>query len=142
MIQTHSLKDLSMTSSAILQLLLPVKTYSGNQQVHTLCAVQLACHIVRPADILRYLVLALHCLLIAGLYGQSTVRQVDLVSGTVLRQQALAASDFGEGLVKFGSRYCLSGSIELHAAGQQHDITVPAMLCWVWLDHQTVVQLQ
>lgn len=39
-----------------------------------------------------------------GLYGQSTVRQVDVVSGTVLRQQALAASDFGEGLVKFGSR--------------------------------------
>ncbi|DBA89734.1 hypothetical protein WJX79_003529 [Trebouxia sp. C0005] len=39
-----------------------------------------------------------------GLYGQSTVREVDLVSGSVLRQQALPASDFGEGLVKFGSR--------------------------------------
>jgi len=45
------------------------------------------------------------CLVFAGLYGQSTVREVDLVSGSVLRQQALPASDFGEGLVKFGSRY-------------------------------------
>ena len=115
MIQTHSLKDLSMTRSAILQVLLPVKRYFGNQQVHIFCAIQLACRIVRPADILRYLVLALRRLVIAGLYGQSTVRQVDLVSGTVLRQQALAASDFGEGLVKFGSRYCLTESIKLHA---------------------------
>ncbi len=49
---------------------------------------------------------AMHqCLVFAGLYGQSTVREVDLVSGGVLRQQALPASDFGEGLVKFGSRY-------------------------------------
>ena len=49
---------------------------------------------------------AMHqCLVFAGLYGQSTVREVDLVSGSVLRQQALPASDFGEGLVKFGSRY-------------------------------------
>ena len=45
------------------------------------------------------------CLVFVGLYGQSTVREVDLVSGSVLRQQALPASDFGEGLVKFGSRY-------------------------------------
>lgn len=49
---------------------------------------------------------AMHqCLVFAGLYGSSTVREVDLVSGSVLRQQALPASDFGEGLVKFGSRY-------------------------------------
>lgn len=39
-----------------------------------------------------------------GLYGQSTVREVDVVSGRVLRSQALPASDFGEGLVKLGSR--------------------------------------
>ena len=44
------------------------------------------------------------CLMFAGLYGQSTVREVDLLSGSILRQQALPASDFGEGLVKFGSR--------------------------------------
>ena len=42
--------------------------------------------------------------LFAGLYGQSTVREVDVVSGRVLRSQALPASDFGEGLVKLGSR--------------------------------------
>lgn len=128
-----------MTRSATLQVLLPVKRYFGNQQVHIFSAIQLTCRIVRPADILRYLVLALRCLVIAGLHGQSTVRQVDLVSGTVLRQQALAASDFGEGLVKFGSRYCMSGSFELHPARQQYDITVPAIFCWVWLDHQTVL---
>ncbi|KAL3151763.1 hypothetical protein ABBQ38_012739 [Trebouxia sp. C0009 RCD-2024] len=39
-----------------------------------------------------------------GLYGKSTVREVDALTGSVLRQQALPASDFGEGLVKFGSR--------------------------------------
>ncbi len=56
---------------------------------------------------------AMHqCLVFAGLYGSSTVRQVDLVSGGVLRQQALPASDFGEGLVKFGSRYlCIAHQV-------------------------------
>ena len=51
-------------------------------------------------------------LVFAGLYGQSTVREVDVVSGNVLRQQALPASDFGEGLVKFGSRYlCITDKV-------------------------------
>lgn len=44
-------------------------------------------------------------LLCAGLYGKSTVREVDLLTGNVLRQQALPARDFGEGLAKFGSRW-------------------------------------
>ncbi|HMO03107.1 MAG TPA: glutaminyl-peptide cyclotransferase [Kiritimatiellia bacterium] len=35
-----------------------------------------------------------------GLYGQSTVRAVDLASGTVLRKHALPASVFGEGLTR------------------------------------------
>lgn len=39
-----------------------------------------------------------------GLYGQSTIREVDVLTGTVLRQQALPARDFGEGLTKFGNR--------------------------------------
>ena len=43
-----------------------------------------------------------HCC--PGLYGQSTVREVDVLTGTVLRQQALPARDFGEGLTKFGNR--------------------------------------
>ena len=38
------------------------------------------------------------------MYGQSSVREVDLATGTVLRQKANAHSDFGEGLVKVGPR--------------------------------------
>ena len=40
-----------------------------------------------------------------GLYGRSSVREVDVLTGKVLRQQALSRADFGEGLVRFGSRY-------------------------------------
>ena len=40
----------------------------------------------------------------AGMYGQSSVREVDLATGTVLRQKAIAHSDFAEGLVKVGGR--------------------------------------
>ena len=40
----------------------------------------------------------------SGLYGKSTVREVDALTGGVLRQQALPARDFGEGMTKFGSR--------------------------------------
>lgn len=43
-------------------------------------------------------------LLCPGLYGKSTVREVDMLTGNVLRQQALSDSVFGEGLTKFGSR--------------------------------------
>jgi glutamine cyclotransferase len=39
-----------------------------------------------------------------GLYGQSTIRQVDLASGKVLRSKALPKSDFGEGLTRHGDR--------------------------------------
>ena len=40
----------------------------------------------------------------AGMYGESSVREVALATGAVLREKALAHSDFGEGLVKVGSR--------------------------------------
>lgn len=40
----------------------------------------------------------------SGLYGRSTVREVDVLTGKVLREQALNRADFGEGLVRFGSR--------------------------------------
>ena len=46
-------------------------------------------------------------LFFTGLYGRSTIRQVDVVTGKVVRQQTLPAKEFGEGLVKFGSR-CVS----------------------------------
>ena len=47
----------------------------------------------------------------AGMYGQSSVREVDLATGAVLRQKANAHSDFAEGLVKVGARCgCLSSS--------------------------------
>ncbi|CAL8471356.1 g10898 [Coccomyxa elongata] len=39
-----------------------------------------------------------------GMHGQSTVRQVELETGNVLRSKALAPSDFGEGLAKFGNK--------------------------------------
>ncbi len=39
-----------------------------------------------------------------GRRGTSTVREVDPVSGAVLRQQALPASDFGEGLARVDDR--------------------------------------
>ena len=40
----------------------------------------------------------------AGMYGESSVREVALATGLVLREKSLAHSDFGEGLVKVGSR--------------------------------------
>ena len=38
------------------------------------------------------------------MYGESSVREVALATGRVLREKSLAHSDFGEGLVKVGSR--------------------------------------
>ncbi|KAK9826436.1 hypothetical protein WJX81_005557 [Elliptochloris bilobata] len=39
-----------------------------------------------------------------GMYGQSSVREVELATGAVLREKALAHADFGEGLVKVDGR--------------------------------------
>lgn len=39
-----------------------------------------------------------------GLYGRSTLREVDLVSGTVVRQVRLDRREFGEGITVFGGR--------------------------------------
>eukprot|EP00884_Botryococcus_braunii_P017315 jgi/Botrbrau1/4267/Bobra.0390s0007.1 len=39
-----------------------------------------------------------------GMYGKSTVRLVNLTSGTVVRRKDLPPSDFGEGLVKWDNR--------------------------------------
>lgn len=39
-----------------------------------------------------------------GLRGQSTIRRVDLITGTVLQIHALPATYFGEGLTVFGDR--------------------------------------
>lgn len=38
------------------------------------------------------------------MYGESSVREVALATGLALREKSLAHSDFGEGLVKVGSR--------------------------------------
>ena len=38
------------------------------------------------------------------MYGQSSVRQVELATGNVLRKKMLDASDFGEGLTRFGNK--------------------------------------
>lgn len=38
----------------------------------------------------------------AGMYGQSTVRLVDLKTGSVLKSHSLDSSDFGEGLARIG----------------------------------------
>lgn len=38
------------------------------------------------------------------MYGQSTVRQVELDTGNVLRSKALDPSDFGEGIARFGDK--------------------------------------
>lgn len=92
MIQMHSLKGLNMTSCATA---LPAKTFFGNQQASSFSATPMsaAAHKARQAN-----------LLCAGLYGRSTIREVDALTGKVLRQQALPARDFGEGMTKFGSR--------------------------------------
>ena len=39
------------------------------------------------------------------MYGESSIREVELVSGKVLREKQMASQDFGEGLVKVGDRY-------------------------------------
>jgi glutaminyl-peptide cyclotransferase len=39
-----------------------------------------------------------------GLYGRSSLRKVDLVSGRILRQSDLAPAYFGEGVAVFGNR--------------------------------------
>ena len=41
----------------------------------------------------------------AGMYGQSTVRLVDLKTGDVIKEHAMDPSDFGEGLTKLGDTY-------------------------------------
>jgi glutaminyl-peptide cyclotransferase len=38
-----------------------------------------------------------------GLQGQSTVREVELLTGNVLRSKSLPKSDFGEGITKLGN---------------------------------------
>ena len=72
----HSLKDLSMTRSAIPQVLLPVKIYFGSQPVHTSCAVQLACHIDAacryPAVSDACIALLGDCRLVWTIYGQAS----------------------------------------------------------------------
>ena len=40
----------------------------------------------------------------AGMRGQSSVRQVDLETGEVLRKAMLPHVDFGEGLASYGDR--------------------------------------
>ena len=42
------------------------------------------------------------------MYGESSIREVELSSGKVLREKRMATQDFGEGLVKVGDR-CASG---------------------------------
>ena len=72
----------------------PVKISFGSPQV---------CHAVSKSHFLQ--TPGQQCAAtVSGLYGQSTVREVDVASGKVLRSQPLPAADFGEGLVKFGSR--------------------------------------
>lgn len=44
----------------------------------------------------------------AGMNGQSTVREVDLETGKVLRKKHLSRADFGEGLTKFKDRWAAS----------------------------------
>ena len=38
----------------------------------------------------------------AGMYGQSSVRLVDLQTGSVIREHKMDSTDFGEGLTKLG----------------------------------------
>ena len=45
------------------------------------------------------------CAVSAGLNGQSSVREVELQTGKVLRKKMLSKLDFGEGLVKFKNRW-------------------------------------
>lgn len=45
-----------------------------------------------------------HTHTVIGMHGQSTVRQVELETGNLLRSKALSPSDFGEGLAKFGDK--------------------------------------
>lgn len=40
----------------------------------------------------------------AGMRGQSTVRQVELETGKVLRSKPLDQSDFAEGITKLGDK--------------------------------------
>jgi hypothetical protein len=42
------------------------------------------------------------CLVLTGMYGQSSVRLVDMKTGSVIREHKMADSDFGEGLTKLG----------------------------------------
>ena len=41
------------------------------------------------------------------MHGRSSVREVDLETGEVLRLKALPEVDFGEGIAKFGGRCTL-----------------------------------
>ena len=49
----------------------------------------------------------------AGMYGQSTVRQVELATGNVLRSKALGPQDFGEGITRFGDKCAPSSTSKL-----------------------------
>jgi glutamine cyclotransferase len=43
------------------------------------------------------------------MYGQSSVRLVDMKTGSVIREHKMDDSDFGEGLTKLGDTYVLQG---------------------------------
>lgn len=103
MIPMRSPKGWNMTKCATAP---PAKTYFGNQQARLLWL---------PASFSYIMQQSQSNLLCSGLYGKSTVREVDMLTGNVIRQQALPARDFGEGLAKFGNRWVIL--LHVHAAG-------------------------
>ena len=42
---------------------------------------------------------------IAGMNGESSVREVDLETGAVRRKKMLQHADFAEGITRFGDKY-------------------------------------
>ena len=42
---------------------------------------------------------------IAGMNGESSVREVDLETGAVRRKEMLQHADFAEGITRFGDKY-------------------------------------
>jgi glutamine cyclotransferase len=62
-----------------------------------------------------------------GMHGHSSVREVDLESGKVLRTRALPKEDFGEGLTRHGDRWTMTfASWRLTAAAR---VSWPAAGC-------------
>ena len=62
----------------------------------------IVCQVKRSMQALKLLSALQTSLLSAGMYGQSTVRLVDLKTGDVIKEHAMDPSDFGEGLTKLG----------------------------------------